>query len=179
MRSSARQTGCRDHHGDRDHPHDTVNGSALFSPCGTWRYALTRELGGRRTVAFVGLNPSTADETRDDPTIRRCIGFARSWGFARLDVVNLYAFRATRPRDLWLADDPVGPENDDVLARALADADLVVAAWGIGARRERLADVAGLLAQRTLHALGVTKAGAPRHPLYVPADVRPSVYHSE
>lgn len=149
---------------------------ALFSPCRTWRYALTRELDGDGRVAFVGLNPSTGDEARDDPTIRRCLGFARDWGFARLDVVNLYALRTTDPRTLWNAGDPVGPENDRILARVLGDADLVVAAWGVHARQERLRDVACILGRLQLHALGVTKAGAPRHPLYVRAGVRPSLY---
>ena len=125
---------------------------------------------------FVGLNPSTADEARDDPTIRRCVGFARDWGFARLDVVNLYAFRSTDPRALWRAGDPVGPENDLVLAHVLGRADFVLAAWGVHARQERVRDVASILGRLRLHALGVTNAGAPRHPLYVRADARPSLY---
>jgi hypothetical protein len=149
-----------------------VNGSALFSDCRTWRYSLTRELGGAGTVAFVGLNPSTADERADDPTIRRCIGFARHWGYARLDVVNVYALRATDPRALRTADDPVGPENDRVLGEVLDEADLVVAAWGVHARRNRVQQLATILARVPLHALGVTKEGAPRHPLYVRADAR-------
>jgi hypothetical protein len=152
--------------------------AALFSPCRTWRYSLTRALDGEGTVAFVGLNPSTADETTDDPTVRRCVGFARGWGFARLEVVNLYAFRATNPRQLWRADDPVGPENDRVLASVVAGADLVVAAWGTQPRPGRLAELAGILGGRPLHALALTKDGAPRHPLYVRGDVRPSLYVS-
>jgi hypothetical protein len=155
-----------------------VNGSALFSECRTWRYALTREFEGAGTVAFVGLNPSTADEANDDPTIRRCIGFARDWGFARLAVVNVYAFRASDPRDLWRADDPVGPENDRVLAQVLHGAEVVIAAWGMHARADRLAELAPVLDGRRLHALGVTKNGAPRHPLYLSADLRPSPYVS-
>jgi hypothetical protein len=153
-----------------------MNGSALFSECRTWRYALARELGGVGTVAFVGLNPSTADEAKDDPTIRRCIGFARDWGFGRLEVVNVYAFRAGDPRDLRRAGDPVGPENDRVLARVLDGAELVVAAWGVHARADRLAELDAVLGGRPLHALGVTKNGAPRHPLYLRADVRPTPY---
>src|SRR5919204_4199606 len=103
-----------------------------FSECRTWRYSLTRGLDGSDgTVAFVGLNPSTADETTDDPTVRRCIGFAREWGFARVEVVNVYAFRARDPRELWRADDPVGPDNDRILAQVLDGAELVIAAWGM------------------------------------------------
>ena len=127
-------------------------------------------------MVFVGLNPSTADEEADDPTIRRCVGFARDWGFARLDVVNIYAFRATDPRALWAADDPVGPENDRVLAQVVGSADLVVAAWGVQARRDRVRDLAGILARVPLYALGVAKEGAPRHPLYVRADAQPAPY---
>jgi hypothetical protein len=153
-----------------------VNGSALFSACRTWRYELARELAGAGTVAFVGLNPSTADEASDDPTIRRCIGFARGWGFARLEVVNLYAFCTTDPRELWRADDPVGPENDRILAEVFDGAELVIAAWGMHARAERLGELATVLGNRRLHALGVTKNGAPRHPLYVRADVQPWPY---
>jgi hypothetical protein len=154
-----------------------VNGSALFSTCRTWRYALTRELAdGAGTVAFVGLNPSTADDASDDPTIRRCIGFARDWGFARLEVVNVYALCASSPRDLWRADDPVGPENDRVLAQVLDGAELVIAAWGRHARADRLAQLAAVFDGRRLHALGVTKTGAPRHALYLRSDARPSPY---
>jgi hypothetical protein len=153
---------------------------ARFSECRTWRYSLTRGLeGGDGTVvAFVGLNPSTADEAHDDPTVRRCIGFAREWGFARVEVVNVYAFRARDPRELWRADDPVGPDNDRILAQVLDRAELVIAAWGMHAPAERLDELAPVLDRRPLHALGVTKNGAPRHPLYLRADVRPSPYVS-
>ena len=155
-----------------------MNGTASFSECRTWRYSLSRELAGDGVVAFAGLNPSTADEAHDDPTIRRCIGFAREWGFGRLDVVNLYAFRAGHPPDLWAAHDPVGPENDRVLAQVLDRAGLVIAAWGMHARADRLIELAAVLGGRPLHALGVTKNGAPRHPLYVRADARPTPYVS-
>ena len=146
--------------------------SAYFSPCRTWRYSLTRDvapLDGEGTCVFVGLNPSTADETQDDPTIRRCIGFARGWGFARLKMVNLYAFRATDPRGLREAEDPIGPENDHVLSVVFGGSDLTVAAWGVHADPERVAAVmAWPLRPRVC--LGLTKGGAPRHPLYVRAD---------
>lgn len=162
-------------------------GSAYFSPCRRWRYSLRREIvdpeigcldederGG--TVTFVGLNPSTADETADDPTIRRCIGFARRWGFDRLKMVNLYAFRSTDPRGLWLADDPVGPENDHVLSLVFGGSDRIVAAWGAHARPDRLAQFAEIFGGWRFHALGLTKDGAPRHPLYLRGDVMPFVY---
>lgn len=158
---------------------------ATFSPCRTWRYSLTRAIsdpaagcngveGG--TLTFVGLNPSTADETVDDPTIRRCIRFARDWGFDRLKMVNLYAYRATDPRDLWLADDPVGPENDHNLSLAFGGSDRTIVAWGANARPDRLAQFAQTFAGWQFWALGLTKDGAPRHPLYMRADAQPFIY---
>jgi hypothetical protein len=126
---------------------------------------------GTGTVAFVGLNPSTADETRDDPTTRRCIGFARDWGYGRMELVNLFAFRATRPADLRAAPDPVGPGNREALERVLGAADLVVCAWGnAGAGSAADAVLDGIAAP---HCLGRTGEGAPRHPLYVRAGTRP------
>ena len=111
-------------------PRPALTGAA-FSPCGRYRWHLARtwDADGSR-VAFVALNPSTADATHDDPTIRRCIGFARRWGAGGVDVVNLYAFRATKPRDLFAADDPVGPDNDAWIDAVVARADRVVLAWG-------------------------------------------------
>ena len=120
------------------------------------------------------LNPSTATEAANDPTIERCERRSRAMGFGALDVVNLFAFRATRPADLFAAEDPVGPECDRVLAEAAAGAGLIVAGWGIhGARHGRDGQVAALLAAHPLTCLGVTKAGQPRHPLYVGYDTGP------
>ena len=127
----------------------------------TWDDALPGAL-------IVGLNPSTADETTDDPTIRRCIGFAKEWGCGGVRVLNLFAFCATRPEDLWKARDPVGEDNDRWLQRASREARLTVAAWGVhGHGHERAATVIGMLARPLC--LGLTKDGAPRHPLYVKA----------
>lgn len=155
-------------------------GSAVISEDGLYRYSLTRWVldgaarnrateRGKETCLFVMLNPSTADASQDDPTIRRCIRFTREWGYARLKVVNLYAFRTTDPGFLWLQDDPVGPENDHVLAVAFGSADASVAAWGAHAKPERVAAVMSIpMAPR--YALGLTNHGAPRHPLYMRAD---------
>lgn len=138
------------------------------------------EAGG--IVVFVMLNPSTADDVQDDPTIRRCMGFARRWGFGRLVVVNLYAFRATEPMDMWAASgagvDIVGPENDDHIAHVLSSCDRTIAAWGAGARPERVAEFGALVAAADvqLWALRLTKDGAPRHPLYVHGDTTPIEY---
>jgi hypothetical protein len=123
----------------------------------------------------VGLNPSTADENADDNTIRRCIGFARDWGFSRLLMVNVFAFRATRPVDLMKSDDPVGPENLEWITRARDASQLVLVAWGNhGKWRGRDQEVIGLLPGA--YSLGVTKSGAPRHPLYVRSAVKPMRY---
>ncbi len=155
--------------------------AAYISDDGQYRYSLTREVApGARygTCTFVMLNPSTADATQDDPTIRRCIGFACAWGFERLKVVNLYAYRATNPRDLWLADDPVGPENDHVLSLVFGGSDLLIAAWGCHAKTERVDEILAWPIRPRL-CLGLTKDGAPRHPLYLPASAIPRPLNGE
>jgi hypothetical protein len=112
------------------------------------------------------LNPSTADATLDDPTIRRCIGFSKAWGRNALTVCNLYALRATDPADLWKSDDPIGPENDLHLLNSFGD--LIVCAWGANAKLARVEHVCRLLnGSAPLMCLGTTNAGAPRHPLYI------------
>ena len=124
-------------------------------------------------MAFVMLNPSTADERRDDPTIRRCVGFARRWGFGGVEIVNLFALRASDPRALRRASDPVGPDNDRHIARVAARATLLVVAWGVWGRlRGRSAALRARLSRRAPRCLGLTRSGEPRHPLYLRADAR-------
>lgn len=154
-----------------------MNGQAVISACGRYRYSLQRRWrDDGRTMAFVMLNPSTADALVDDPTIRRCIGFAQREGCGGIHVVNAFAFRATDPRDLLAADDPVGPENDDAIVAAVRSCDVVVAAWGAGAPRPLRARIDQVhralleVRRRPVQCLGVTAAGAPRHPLFVRAD---------
>ena len=149
---------------------------ARFSRCGRYRYALTRRWGDGGTVAFVMLNPSTADGARDDATIRRCMGLAPGWGYGGIEVVNLFAWRATRPRDLRRAAEPEGPGNRRALRAVLRRADAVVLAWGndgawrgAGARLLRRLSRAG--AGKDLACLGWTRLGHPRHVLYVPNGV--------
>ena len=126
------------------------------------------------------LNPSTADESTDDPTIRRCIGFARVWGYGGLEVVNLFALRTTDPRELRLSRDPIGGLNDAYLVDAMTRSAATVIAWGAhGVFRSRAAAALGLLSPRArLLALGWTNSGEPRHPLYLRRDVRPIVVGS-
>jgi len=151
--------------------------SARISPCGRYRYELRREWSmsvEKRFCMFVMLNPSTADAMQDDPTIRRCIAFAKAWGYDALTVGNLYAYRATDPSELWTVDDPVGPENDERLAIMASYASRIVAAWGANARPER-ANQASLVLERygRIHGLKMTKSGNPSHPLYLPGDLTP------
>lgn len=144
---------------------------ATFDRTGLYRYRLWREWDrALPTVAFIMLNPSTADADHDDPTIRRCIGFARAWGFGRLEVVNLFAYRAPTPRELFSATDPVGTHNITTVQQVLRDASCVVLAWGNhGARAGDW--------RRTLlpfgWCLGLTTLGEPRHPLYVAGTAMP------
>lgn len=154
-----------------------MSGEALFSDCGRYRYRLSRiwDVTGPRLL-FVMLNPSTATETRSDPTLCRCLNQARTLGFGGLTVVNLFALRATDPRALKLADDAVGAGNDAVILRAACRAGAIVCAWGRhGVLRRRGAAVAGMLrdAGLPLFHLGLTRCGQPRHPLYLRRDSSP------
>lgn len=150
-------------------------GTARFDRSRTYRYALTRQWDrALPRVCFVLLNPNTADASHDDPTIRRCIGFARRWGFGSLEVVNLFALRCRHPKDLTKASDPVGPRNGAAIARAVARAQRVVFGWGVhGELAGRGAAVARQLAASKPLCLGRTQGGHPRHPLYVRADREP------
>ncbi|MCB9559623.1 MAG: DUF1643 domain-containing protein [Kofleriaceae bacterium] len=140
-----------------------------------YRWRLWRRWAEAPPCVFVMLNPSTADDRHDDPTIRRCVGFARAWGFGGVEVVNLFALRATDPADLRAAAAPVGAGNDAAIAAAVARgrAGAIVVAWGVhGALHGRDREVAARLAPYRPRCLGVTRDGAPRHPLYVRADAR-------
>ena len=152
---------------------------AALSDDGLYRYALHRWWGDGDRLRFVMLNPSTADAEVDDPTIRRCIGFARTLGYDGIGVFNLYAFRATKPADLWKADEPTGGDrNDDLLREVLrqAKAQPVIAAWGANAKADRVDEFMSWSGSDRVLALGVTKHGAPRHPLYLRADAAPTPY---
>lgn len=155
-----------------------VRGGARLSDDRIYRYVLWRIWGDGGVCLFVMLNPSTADETQDDATVRRCIGFAEGWGHGGLRVVNLYALRATHPVELGRHPDPVGPDNDRVLAEEAAQAKRIVVAWGNapklkGKLADRPAQVLELLQKyaKTGHSpvcLGVTQAGHPVHPVRQP-----------
>lgn len=147
---------------------------ALFSEDRVYRYRLWRHWSEGPTMAVIGLNPSTADETQDDPTIRRCIGFAKREGCGRLEMLNLFGLRSTDPTQLSLVEfDPIGPDNDDTIMAIAGAADVVVAAWGAEKYAvARARDVTAMLAaaQVPVRCLGRTASGAPRHPLYLHRD---------
>lgn len=162
-----------------------VESTATFSQGRTYRYALTRGWDAARPLAvFIMLNPSTADALADDPTIRRCISFAQSWTAGGLLVLNLFGLRATDPKVLRRHPDPVGPDNDLVIADRLSGAEPVgpvICAWGSHAGVAERADrVLALLRNRAIRplCLGTTKAGHPRHPLYVRGDTAAVEYEA-
>ena len=155
----------------RAHEADGTVSVADYSSCEVYRYALTRTWDERaRKVAFVMLNPSTADERRNDPTVERCERRARALGYGAFRVVNIFAFRATDPSDLKRAKRPEGAKNIRAIQNAITWANDVIAAWGAhGSHLDQGSKVRTLLSQTdvpVLH-LGLTKEGHPRHPLYV------------
>jgi len=162
--------------------HNTLlsKSTALYSDCERYRYALTRvwDEKGKR-VLFVMLNPSTATEVQNDPTVERCERRARALGFGAFQVTNIFAWRDTDPRKMRAAADPTGAMNDQFILEGAQWADTVVAAWGThGAHLGRGAAVAKLLHQsgRPLYTLGLTKDGHPKHPLYISYSQQPQLW---
>jgi hypothetical protein len=152
-----------------------ING-AIFSPCRNYRYALWRWWDADKPfLMVVGLNPSTADETNDDPTIRRCKRFAADWGYGGLCMVNLFAIRSKDRKIILSHPEPVGIDNDETLKNVSANAGMILAAWGAdGAHMGRDKWMGQLLGRyRIIWCLGKTKDGHPRHPLYIKADTIP------
>jgi hypothetical protein len=145
-----------------------MEGTALID--GPYRYWLRRQWSDGPLLLWILLNPSIADAIINDPTVRRVIGFSQRFGYGAAMILNLFAFRATSPGDLLDAYDPVGPRNDEIISEHILDADLAICAWGAMHKRLRwrLKDVAPLLDGPLLKCLGRTKAGDPRHPLYLP-----------
>jgi hypothetical protein len=151
---------------------------AVISPCGTYRYTLGRHIPGdsliHKPCLFVMLNPSKADATKDDPTIRRCIGFAKREGCTQLTVVNLFAYPATDPVDLDMAymleTDVYGPENNHHIDRELrrhnaGRGHLIIAAWGGHPMAMRARATRAKLRDAGAMCLGMTRGGEPRHPV--------------
>ena len=167
-----------------------MTSSAIISPDDRYRYLLERTWGNTlweggwgpiRRVLWCLLNPSTADATVDDATVRRCVRFSRDWGYGGLAIVNLYAYRATNPKTLTGDYDNFGPENDHHIATAALHSHRVVLAWGaspvpdLAIRAQQVIEIIlearrGVSTTNELYCLGLTAGGHPRHPLYLAAD---------
>lgn len=156
-----------------------------FSPCGKYRYSLRHSwekfgsafvpvpYAGQKRVMWIGLNPSTANEDQLDPTLRRIRAFSHAWGFRAFVMTNLFAYRATMPRDMLLQTDPVGPENNAILLNEAASCELIIACWGThGSHLGRDATIRALMVA-PLYCLGANADKSPRHPLYVPGTQKP------
>lgn len=149
--------------------------TAVISDCGVYRYHLRREISNNpqgASILFIGVNPSTADASRDDATVRKWRGFSERWGFDCFEVANLFAYRATDVNQLATCADPVGPENNDYLERSIRFADLVVPCWGSRVKLPprlypRIEEVKKMLRDRTgrVSHFGLTASGDPKHPL--------------
>lgn len=145
---------------------------AHISECGKYRYVLRRIWNEKtKRMLFVCVNPSTADEVEDDPTVRRCIGFGAREGFGGISIVNLFAYRSTSPRDMKQAADPIGPSNNQWIQREALSCQIVVAAWGAhGCFEGRGYAVWKLLRKGSMvFCYGVNNTLTPVHPLYIPS----------
>lgn len=157
---------------------------AELSKCRTYRYVLWRKWGNVNSALFIGLNPSTADEINDDLTIKKCVGFAKRWGFGGIYMLNLFAFRATDPIDMIRADEPIGPDNDIALTKYSQKSQIVVACWGSISTQyrprlcwqTRIGQVQKAIG-RTMVCLGKTKDGSPRHPSRLAYNTRLETFH--
>lgn len=162
---------------EKTHTDAHAQSVAVFSDCERYRFALTRvwEPTAKRAL-FIMLNPSTADEMKNDPTVERCERRARAYGYGAFRVCNIFAWRATDPRDMRAAQDPVGSDNDATIKESCNWADMIVCAWGThGAHLNRgpqVKEMLDLADVQTYH-LGLSKAGHPKHPLYISYDTTP------
>ena len=138
-----------------------------------YRYTLSRTWDSTKpTVLFIELNPSIADENIDDPTITRCINFAKDWGYGTLLMANLFAFRSTYPKEIYLIDDPIGKDNDHYILECVKQSDLIIACWGNnGTYMDREKIIKELVPN--LYCLQKNKNGTPHHPLRLPRDINP------
>lgn len=160
-------------------PGSTKESGAILSPCGSYRYFLWRRWSKwhptlEGDMSFIMLNPSTADALKDDPTIRRCIGFAKRERCGGIQVVNLFAYRSPTPKDLLETGDPVGPENDNYIARQVYPGRPVILAWGSPnpKHRGRISEVYSIIKDKgwRVYCLGINSDGSPKHPLYLSKD---------
>ena len=154
---------------------------AYFSECRKYRYLLWRRFEGdcpiQRMCAFIGLNPSTADEINNDPTVTRCINYSKAWGFQGFIMLNLFAFRGTDPKDMKNAMSPVGPLNDRVISQVTAVVGRTVCAWGThGLWCDRDRKVRDSILAKEVYHLGRNRDGTPKHPLYLRSNLQPLLW---
>lgn len=164
----------------RSHTKGDANSIAIYSDCERYRYALTRvwKFEASRLV-FVMLNPSTATEVQNDPTVERCERRARTLGFGSLQVTNIFAWRDTDPKKMRTAKDPIGPDNDKTIMEACSWGDQIIAAWGThGAHLGRGVQVKQILrsSDKPVFHLGISKGGHPKHPLYIAYSQKPEIW---
>lgn len=159
----------------KGHMKQPIYGGAEVSPCEKYRYRLWRSWGPGSRCVWIMLNPSTANAGEDDPTIRRCMGFARRWGHDGIEVVNLFSLRSTKPDNLALATDPVGPLTNEAILSAVRSWSQVILAWGNhGGLNGRSGEVMRMILRECKpQVLLVTKLDQPGHPLYVPYEDKP------
>ncbi len=148
-----------------------LTSDAIISDDKKYRYLLTRIWDNdKRMVNFIGLNPSTADQIDNDPTMRRCIAFAKSWGYGGLYMTNLFAYRTSKTEELMKSKKPIGKENDKYLLEIEKKVDAVVFAWGAnGTFLNRDKQVLNLISKG--YYIALTKDKHPRHPLYLKANL--------
>ena len=155
-----------------------IKSDAEFSLCKRYRYTLVRQWGeGPRSIAFIGLNPSTADEIKNDPTVAKCIRWAKKWDYDMMWMLNIFAIRSTDPKYLRMVHDPIGNENNKYISKITELTTTVICCWGTGGEfLQRGRQVFNLLNHECILCLGTTKLGHPRHPLYLRNDTRPEVF---
>ena len=156
---------------------DYIDTGAVFSRCGQYRYVIWRCWDSNLpSVLFIGLNPSTANATNDDPTLRRFIDFALKWDYGSVYVVNLFAFRTTNPKRLFRVKNPVGPRNNVWIRKLIKRSSRVFVAWGnFGSYNERSDEVLKLIPEA--YCLKINRSGQPSHPLYLPKSATPRLFH--
>ncbi len=155
-----------------------MQGGAVIT--GNYRYLLWREWNSQgKTASFIMLNPSRADAQINDPTITRCINFAKDWGYGRLEVVNLFAYRTSKPTLLKQATEPIGRDNDRYILESIQRCDRIILAWGNHGtwQKQDLYTLQLLKNHNHLYSLGITKKGCPRHPLYLRSTIKPQVFN--
>ena len=151
---------------------------AIFDDTKKYRYSLTRVWNPKAgKVTFILLNPSTADALEDDPTVKKCYGFSNRWGYGAMEIVNLFALRATDPSELKNVNDPVGKDNDEYIIKAVESADLVILGWGNECSfSTRDIKLLKKIAKYNPHCLYINKSGKPKHPLYASYSLKPVEY---